>query len=329
MMVVDVHTHMLSREWFDLLREKGAPRFEVKPSRDWPAPLGIYQHGAPFMTPQPGHFDYELRIRKMDEAKVDLAIVSLTAPNVYWGDRETSLRAAQLVNDDMAAAQANWPDRIRWMCSLPWEHPEDAVAELARAHAAGAVGVIVLANVAGRSLTDPLFAPVWKAIDDRALPVLVHPTAPPAVEQLDMTRYNLVAQVGFMFDTTLAVTRMIYDGFLDRYPNLKLIAAHAGGALPFLAGRLDQCWDNMPAVRDHLETPPSEALRRIWYDAVTYRLDALRMCIDLGGEDRVMYGSDYPHNIGDMRGCLARVDALPFAVRKAVRGTNAAKIFGL
>ncbi len=329
MMVIDVHTHMLSRAWFELLKERGAPRFTVRPSRDQPAPLGIYQDGAPFMTPQPGHYDYELRIQKMDEAKVDLAIVSLTAPNVYWGDRATSLEAARLVNDSMAEAQGRWPDRIRWMCSLPWEYPEDAVAELERAHAAGAVGVIVLANVAGRSLTDPLFAPVWKAIDAKGLPVLVHPTAPPGVREMDMTRYNLVAQVGFMFDTTLAIARMIYDGFLDRYPNLKLIAAHAGGALPFLAGRLEQCWANMPAVRERLAMPPSEALRRIWYDAVVYRLDALKMCLDVAGEDRVLYGSDYPHNIHDMRGCLARVDSLPYAARRAVRGANAARIFKL
>jgi aminocarboxymuconate-semialdehyde decarboxylase len=329
MNVIDVHTHMLSEAWFQLLKERGAPRFEVKPSRDWPAPLGIYQHGAPFMTPQPGHFDYKLRIEKMNEAKVDLAIVSLTCPNVYWGGREASLRAAQLVNDDMAEAQGVYPDRIRWLCSLPWEYPDDAVAELERCVGQGAVGVMVLANVAGRPLTDPSFAPIWRAIDRHALPVLVHPSAPPGVEHLDMQSYNLIAQIGFMFDTSLAIARMLYDGFLDRYPSLKLIAAHAGGFLPYLAGRMDICWENMVAVREHVRTPPSEHLRRIWYDAVTYRLDALRMCIDVGGDDKVLYGSDYPHNIGDMRGCLARVDALPFAVRKAVRGANAERIFAL
>jgi aminocarboxymuconate-semialdehyde decarboxylase len=329
MIVIDVHTHMLSETWFDLLKDHGAPRFEVKPSRDWPAPLGIYQHGAPFMTPQPGHFDYKLRIEKMNEAKVDLAIVSLTCPNVHWGGREVSLKAAQVVNDDMAQAQGTWPDRIRWLCSLPWEYPDDAVAELERCVRSGALGIMVLANIAGKSLTDPLFAPIWQAIDRHALPVLIHPSAPPGVEHLDMQAYNLIAQIGFMFDTSLAVARMLYGGFLDRYPNLKLIAAHAGGFLPYLAGRMDICWENMVAVREHVPSPPSEHLRRIWYDAVTYRLDALKMCLEVGGDDKLLYGSDYPHNIGDMRGCLARVDALPFAARKAVRGGNAQRIFEL
>ena len=79
------------------------------------------------MIPQPGHFDYPYRIRQMDEALVDLAIISLTCPNVYWGGREVSLKAAQIVNDDMASAQAIYPARIRWLCSLPWSSMIEAL----------------------------------------------------------------------------------------------------------------------------------------------------------------------------------------------------------
>jgi aminocarboxymuconate-semialdehyde decarboxylase len=132
-----------------------------------------------------------------------------------------------------------------------------------------------------------------------------------------------------MFDTSLAVARMCFDGFFDRFPNLKLIASHAGAALPYLVGRLDICFDNMNACRTKTETPPRDYLRHIYYDSVTYRQEALELCIKVGGADHVMYGSDYPHNIGDMKGCLARVDALPAAQREAVRGGNAQRIFGL
>jgi aminocarboxymuconate-semialdehyde decarboxylase len=132
-----------------------------------------------------------------------------------------------------------------------------------------------------------------------------------------------------MFDTSLAFARIFFDGFLDRYPNLKLIASHAGGTLPYLVGRLDQCFDNMNAARTKTQTRPSDYLRRIYYDAVTYRPEALKMCIDVGGADKVMYGSDYPHNIGDMVGCLKRVDDLPPAQRDAVRSGNAQRIFKL
>jgi aminocarboxymuconate-semialdehyde decarboxylase len=327
MTVVDVHTHMLNKDWFELLRRHGAPRYEVRSSLD--APEGIFLDGAPFMTPMPGHFDYDERIRRMDQARVDLAIISLTCPNVYWGGSEISAQAARIVNDDMARAQRLYPARIRWLASLPWEYPATAVAELERARALGAVGVMVLANIAGRSLTDTQFAPIWQAIDDQGLPVLVHPTAPPGTPEMDIRSYNLIASIGFIFDTSLSIARMMFDGFFERYPNLKIIASHAGGALPYLAGRLDQCFDHMNACRTRTSVRPGEFLRHIYYDAVTYRQDALELCVAVGGADRVMYGSDYPHNIGDMQGCLARVDALPQQQRQAVRGGNAARIFGL
>jgi aminocarboxymuconate-semialdehyde decarboxylase len=327
MQVIDVHTHMLNKEWLELLRQHGKPRYEVRKSLD--APEGIMLDGAPFMTPMPGHFDWELRIAEMDKAKVDMAIVSLTCPNVYWGDAETSLAAAKIVNDDYAKAQRTWPGRIRWMCSLPWQHPQAAVEELKRAHANGAVGVMVLANINEVSLTDERFASIWQAIDERALPVLVHPTAPPGTPVLDLRAYNLIASVGFMFDTSLAIARMMFDGFFERFPNVKIIAAHAGATLPYLVGRLDQCFDKMNACRTKTSVRPSEYMRHIYYDAVTYQQETLELCIKVGGADRVMYGSDYPHNIGDMVGCLARVDALPAAERDAVRGANAMRVFKL
>ena len=325
--VIDVHTHMLSEDWIRLISEHGAPRYAVKPSKD--GPRAIMWDGAPFMTPQEGHLDYEKRITAMNDARVDMAVLTLTCPNVYWGGPEISLKAAQVMNDDMARAQAQWPDRLRFMASLPWQYPDKAVAELERACAKGAVGIIVLANVNGESLTDAKFAPIWQAIDRRGLPVLMHPTAPPGMPDMDMRVYNLIASVGFMFDTTLAVARMIFDGFFDTYPNLKLIASHAGAALPYLVGRLDICFENMNACRVKIDRPPAEYLRRIYYDAVTYRQESLNLCVEVGGADKVMYGSDYPHNIGDMKGCLSRIDALPEAQSKAVRSGNAMRIFKL
>ena len=327
MKVVDVHTHMLNEAWLRLLKRHGG-RYTVKKVKG--GQTGIHRDGAPFMTLTPGMFDYEARIRAMDEARVDIAIVTLTSPNVYWGSAKISLFAAKLINDDMAAQQKRYPQRIRFMCSLPWQHAKLALAELKRGcDELGAVGVMVLANIDGASLTDKMFSSIWREIDRRGLPVLVHPTAPPGTKELDVASYNLIASVGFMFDTSLAVSRMIFDGFLDRYPSLKLIAAHGGGALPYIAGRLDICFEKMPACRERISQKPSFYLKKIYYDSVVFQQESLQLCIGVGGEDKVLYGSDYPHNIGDMKGCLARVDALPPAHRDAVRGGNAQRIFRL
>jgi aminocarboxymuconate-semialdehyde decarboxylase len=326
MAVIDVHTHMLSERWISLLSQHGG-RYTME--RVPGGQRAVHVSGAPFMTLTPGMLDYELRISRMDEAGVDLAIISLTCPNVFWGSPEVSLEAARATNDEMAAAQRAWPDRIRWLASLPWQHPNLALGELKRSAARGAVGVMVLGNIAGRPPGDPAFDPVWSEIDRHGLPVLLHPTAPAGVEQLDLGAYNLVASIGFPMDTTLAVARMVMDGFFDRFPEVKLIASHGGGALPYLAGRMDQWHRSFEACRERIQRPPSDYLRNLWYDAVVYERPALDLCLKLAGRDRVLYGSDYPHNVGDMAGCLARVDSLRPATAAAVRGGNAERIFKL
>ena len=286
-------------------------------------------YDAPFMTLMPEMWDYDARIRDMDKAGVDLAIVSLTCPNAYFGDQEISSSAAAMVNDSMAEQQRQRPDRIGWFASLPWQFADAAVAELTRCIEAGAVGVMVIANIDGANLTHPDFAPVWEAIDARSLPVLVHPTAPQGTVDMDLQEYGLIPPIGFMFDTSLAISRMILDGFLDRYPNLKIIAAHGGATLPYLAGRLDRCHEMIPACAEVIKEKPSSYLARIYYDSVVYTQDALELCLKVGGEDNLLYGSDYPHNIGDMSGCLARVNSLSSSVAAKVRDGNAMRIFNL
>lgn len=328
MPVIDVHTHMLTREYLNLLRVKGHPQYELGVNTAGQDVIRMW--GAPFMTLYEPMWDYDLRVRDMDAARVDISIVSLTCPNAYFGDAETSLLAARTVNDSMAEQQTLRPDRIRWFASLPWQYEDLAVAELARTCVAGAVGVMVIANIGGMNLTDPAFSAIWREIDRRGLPVLLHPGTPQGVREMSMDEYGLVPPVGFVFDTTLAVSRMIFDGFFDRHQNLKLIAAHGGGALPYLGARLDRCHEMIPACSEAITERPSEYLRRIWYDAVVYSPGALALCIETAGSaDRVLYGSDYPHNIGDMSGCLARVDALGGAAAARIRGENARRIFGL
>ncbi len=325
--VIDVHTHMLTKEWVALLEQHGGPHYSLKEVAG--GLRAIHLDGAPFMTPVPNMFDWERRIANMNKARVDIAITSLSCPNAYWGSPEVSLKAARLMNEDMARAQQAWPERIRYFASLPWQHEALALQELKRACDDGAVGVMVLANIDGKALTERKFENIWKEIDRRALPVLVHPSAPPGVAEMGMHEFQLTAPIGFTFDTSLAIARCIFDGFLDRFPNLKLIASHGGGALPYLVGRLDICWDNIPAASAKTDEPPRNYMRRIYVDSVVFRQDVLDMCVSVCGTDNVLYGSDYPHTIGDMAGCLSRVDALPGDVRDKVRGRNSERIFKL
>jgi aminocarboxymuconate-semialdehyde decarboxylase len=324
--IIDVHTHMFTWRWLELLHSSGAPYgVVVRPDgRD-----EVYRGATPVVFPQPGHFDYDIRIEHMDRAGIDVSIVSLTCPNVYWGGEAVSVAAARESNDSMAEAERAYPGRIRWFTSLPWQYPERAVEELRRSVDLGARGVMVLANVAGRSLTDPAFGPIWAEIDRRALPVLLHPGEPPGADLMDMGSYDLSWSVGFMFDTTLAVTRMVFDGFLDRYPNLKLIVAHGGAALPYLVGRFEKGDEVELPARRRMTAHPIEYLRRLSYDCITYDLGALRYLISVVGAERVLFGTDWPHQVHDVAGSLANTAALPPDQCAAIRGTTALGLFGL
>ena len=324
-LVIDVHTHMLNETWLKLLERHGGPGYTLNTVTGGLRAIHLY--GAPFMTPVPAMFDWDLRIRNMNRAAIDVSVVSLSCPNCYWGGEKVSLSAAQTMNDEMARAAKRWPDRIQWLCSLPWQYPAAAIRELGRSLKAGACGVMVLANIDGRALTHEAFAPVWNAIDKAKLPVLVHPSAPPGVREMQMSDFQLTASVGFTFDTSLAIARMLYDGFFERYLNLKIIAAHGGGAIPFLIGRLDQCFEHIPACRTKVRDKPSLLLRRVYADTVVFTDDTLAMAVRAFGSDNVLYGSDYPHTIGDPLGCLARVDRLPDGVRERVRSGNAERVF--
>ena len=326
MPVIDVHTHAFTHPWLELLKAKaGIYNLKTRPDGQ----PEIFRGDTPVVIPQKGHFDWKLRIQHMDQAGIDVSVVSLTCPNVYWGGEEVSVQAAREANDDFANAQREHPDRIRWFASLPWEYPQRAVEELERCCAKGAAGVMVLANVAGRSLTDPLFAPIWQAIDARALPVLVHPTDPPGVDAMDMTKFDLSWSVGFMFDTTLAITRMIFEGFFDQYPNLKVIASHGGGTLPYLVGRFEKGDEVELPQRRQMKRKPTDYLRHIHYDSITYNLGALKYLISVVGEEQVMLGTDWPHWVHDTRGAFANTAQLPASQMRAVRGANAQRLFGL
>jgi aminocarboxymuconate-semialdehyde decarboxylase len=325
MTVIDVHTHMFTTKWLELLKTNGG-QYNIKTRPD--GQNEIFRGDTPVVIPQKGHFDWDLRIKHMDQAGIDVSVVSLTCPNVYWGGEEISVRAAREANDNVADAQSRFPDRIRWFASLPWEYPQRAVEELERSCAKGAVGVMVLANVSGRSLTDPMFAPIWAEIDRRGLPVLVHPTDPPGVDYMDMTKFDLSWSVGFMFDTTLAITRMIFEGFFDQYPKLKIIASHGGGTLPYLVGRFEKGDEVEIPSRRQMKRKPTDYLRHIYYDCITYNLGALQYLISVVGPEHVMFGTDWPHQVHDTKGAFANTAALAQGHMRAIRGENAKRVFG-
>ena len=329
MALIDVHNHILSRAWVDLLAAHGGHRYQI--GKDADGRTIVLRKGARFLTLTDAMFDPELRFRAMDEVGVTTQLLSYTCPNCYWAEDRVAEQVVRTMNDHLADVCAKWPDRFRGLASLPMQNVDLALRELERTvDRLGMVGLIILANVNDQPLDDERYEPLWKALNARRLPTLLHPTAPPGVESMGMDRYGLVPAIGFMIDTTLAVTRLVLAGVFERYPDWPLIVGHAGATLPFVAGRLDQCHAKIPDARERISKPPSHYLKRLYYDTVTYDEPALRLACELAGPRRLLYGSDYPHNIGDMAGCKARLEALPIgeAEKQLIRAGNAQRIFG-
>lgn len=327
MSVIDIHTHMFGHGWLKMLKEHGQPNYSAdkrEDNRDY-----LIEKGAPACAFEPEAFDYDLRVKAMDKFGIDISVVSLTSPSVFWGGPEISLETAIIANDEMAAGRQAHPDRIRWFASLPWQYPELAVEELQRCHKNGASGVMCLANVQGQHLIDPAFVPIWTEIDRLQLPVLVHPTAPFGAKKAEFQIERiLMPSTGFMFDTTLAIARMVVDGFFDRFPNIRIIVSHGGGYLPYVSGRLDLFFEVETLVKMKITDPPSTYLNRLYYDSIVYDPGALDLCLEIAGPGHVLFGTDFPMP-ADIPKLYSLIDRLPGDQVAAIKGKNAETLFSL
>jgi aminocarboxymuconate-semialdehyde decarboxylase len=319
--VIDVHTHMYSNGWVRAVEEARDPTFRIGENG------ALIYRGGSIGRMTPPMLDWDLRIKDMDDAKVDVALISLTAPNVYWGTRAQSMAAARSINDDFLAAQRKYDGRIRWFASLPLQYEADALEELRRAKDNGAIGVCTLTNILGTALSAPQYRAIWRECAAMQLPVFIHPTTP-FTDGMGLADFGLGNTIGFTSDTSLCFAKLILEGVLDELPNLQLIACHGGGAFPYLAARFDIMWERTVSARKN-QAPPSTYLNRLWYDSIVYDQPTLDFLVERVGPDRVLYGSDYPFSIGDMKGILARVDTLPADDRDAIRSGNAERLFDL
>jgi aminocarboxymuconate-semialdehyde decarboxylase len=321
-MIVDFHNHYYPDAY---LREITRGTSRVRVARDADGRLLLHYPGD-YNVVVRGHRDLDERIRVMDEAGIDVQAFSLTTPGVHIEDGARGVELARLVNDEFAAAAARHEGRFAPLAALPLQDPDAAVLELDRAVALGHRGVLLFSNINGRTLDDPRYFPLFERIAALAVPAFIHPTNPSALGQLEA--YRLTALMGFQFDTTAALTRLIFAGVLERLPDLVLVVGHLGGTIPFLAERVERGYEAYPECREHISRPPSEYFRRIYIDTVNFNPAALRLGLDFAGPERIVFGTDYPHQVGYIDRALAAVRDLPVsdADRDRILGGNAAAL---
>jgi aminocarboxymuconate-semialdehyde decarboxylase len=185
---------------------------------------------------------------------------------------------------------------------------------------------MLFSNVNGVALSDARFWPLYEAADGLGAVLHVHPTHPVGVEA--MTEYWLMPLVGFLFDTTLAAAKLVFSGVAERFPRIRWVLGHLGGAIPYLAERLDRGFHAFRECRVHLTRPPSEVLKRFYFDTVNFDPGALELALAFAGADHLLAGSDYPHQIGSIPKMLDSIRALPVSglERAGVLGDNAARL---
>lgn len=324
-MIVDVHTHLYPEGYLEELERHPAP---YALSRDARGSTILTLHGARVVTMTREMTGVDARIAEMDAHGVDRQILSVTIPNVYVGPQARRHDVARRTNDALAEAVRRHPRRLAALASVPLPDVPAAVREMERAVSdLGMVGVVIGSNIEGRYLDDPGFFPFFERAQDLDAPILVHPMPPAAPDATYAP--GLVPLLGFVFDTSASVARLVLAGVCERLPRLKLILAHLGGTLPYLLQRLDNGYRAYPETREHLPHPPSHYLRRLFYDTVSFSVPSLRCALDAVGPDQIVMGTDYPHVIGDVDAALATIRALglPEAAVAGILGGTAARIF--
>jgi aminocarboxymuconate-semialdehyde decarboxylase len=324
--VVDCHTHFYPPEYLDAL---AAGDSSVRVTTDADGNPVLHYPGD-YNVAVRGHRDITFRAAEIARAGVDVQVLTLTTPGTHVERPDRAAALARLVNDAFAAVVRASGGRFSALATLPLGDPAASAAELRRAIATlGLRGAMLFSNVNGVPLADARYEPLYRAADELGAVLHIHPTAPLGVAA--MTEYWLMPLVGFPCDTTLAAAHLVFSGVAERFPRIRWVLAHLGGAIPYLAERLDRGYRAFPDCRARLSRPPSEYLRECYYDTVNFDPAALALAVRFAGADRLLAGSDYPHQIGSMAAMGESIRALGLGAGPTAQilGGNARRLLAL
>lgn len=324
MPIIDIHNHYYPPEYLEALPRVGS---SLRITHD-AAGNPVVHYPGDYNVMVPGHRDIAYRATVLAEHGVDRQVLSFTTPGTHVETPRVAVALARIVNDAFARVVAERPDRFSALATLPLCDPAASVDELARALGPlGLSGAMLFSNVNGVGLDDERFYPLYEVANDQGAILMIHPTSPVGVEA--MTEYWLMPLNGFLFDTTLAASKLVMSGVVRRFPKIRWILGHLGGTIPYLAERLDRGYRAFEECRRHIDRPPTEYLKHhFYYDTVNFDPGALRLAIDFAGVERILAGSDYPHAIGSIPLMLEAIGklALHDGAEDAILGGNMARL---
>ncbi|MGH9357080.1 MAG: amidohydrolase family protein [Terriglobia bacterium] len=308
---IDVHAHYFPSEYLDMLDRFGGSVTGTAIARTFHA----------------GKEDGELefRFRVLDEAGIDLQILSVLPQAPYFESEPHGVEAARLANDLCASLARKYPQRFTVFACCPLPHIDASVKEISRGmDDLGMAGVAVLTSVRGKSIADPEFRPLFEELNRRRSVLFIHPAGTGACSS-GITGSGLTWPLGAPFEDTICALELMKAGVPGRYPDIKIILSHLGGTLPFLMRRVDH---QAPMFMPKGSAKPSALARVFWYDTVNGQRSALSDACECYGADRLLMGTDYPYWRTEMKLCVnyVREVGLPASDVAAILGGTAEKL---
>jgi aminocarboxymuconate-semialdehyde decarboxylase len=323
---VDVHAHVIVKE----ICRAAAPEESWRPHvfRDDTGAQVVEIDGRPIRSALGEFVDIDAILDAQDAVGVDRVVLSPWVPLLWYDtDPANALRRGRTQNEALSALVRAHPGRVAALGTVPLQDPALAVGELERLMAEGTLsGIEIAASVCGTYLGDERFESFWETVERTGALVFIHPTTR-GFDAEAFREYYLWNTVGNPLETTVTAAHMVMAGVMERHPRLRVVLAHAGGAILALRGRLRHAHRFQPQARSRLSESPEESLRRFHFDTLTHDPELLRALVEFAGAERVLLGSDYPFDMGDERAAdSVRAARLGAEAEEAILAGNAMRL---
>ncbi|MFC1847671.1 amidohydrolase family protein [Chloroflexota bacterium] len=297
-MKIDLHAHFIPRDCLDM-RDRNGRQYGHTIGKN-ASGQEVLMAGNLFRSTVADMCDPEKRIQYMDGIGLDMEVISAAPANIFYEvNAEDGLSFAQSYNNAIAEVVRAYPDRFLGMATVPLQDISKAVIELERAvRELDLRAVEIISNINGKNLDEPELRPFYEKAQELDIPIYVHPGNVAGAER--MQKYWLVNLVGYPLDTSLAIASVIFGGVLESFPRLKFLFSHAGGYAPFIRGRWEHGYKFSVDACRSIPKPPSEYFKLLYFDTIIHYDPALAYLVDTVGVDKVVLGSDYPFDMGDM-----------------------------
>jgi aminocarboxymuconate-semialdehyde decarboxylase len=299
MLKIDMHTHIMPKVLPDWTSRFGYGGF-IHLDHHRPGFARMMQGEKFFREIESNCWDPEVRIHEYARYKTHVQVVcTIPVLFAYWAKPQDGLAVAEFLNDHIAEIIQSRPKQYLGLATLPMQDVDLAIRELHRAKSMGFKGIQIGSNVNQRNLSEPEFHPLWQAIEEADMAVMVHPWE--MMGEGDMKKYWLPWLVGMPAETTRAICSLIFGGVMERYPKIRFNFAHAGGSFLTTIGRIEHgfhCRPDLVAIDNPIN--PRDYIGKFWVDSATHDPQLFKYILEVVGEDKITLGTDYPFPLGDL-----------------------------